>query len=133
MTTHAMPPRWQGLTTAIEEALPTFAGALAETPAFQAFQTAATTLRDDTVARCAIETYEQRQHSLRALLQLGAVSAEDQAELERLRQAYLDEPSVSCYLAAQADLVALAQAVADQLSAQIGFDFAAACGGGCCG
>jgi len=85
------------------------------------------------VARCAIETYEQRQHSLRALLQLNAVSAEDQAELEQLRQAYIDEPSVARYLAAQAELVALIQAVADQLSAQIGFDFAAACGGGCCG
>ncbi len=133
MTTHAIPPRWQGLTTAIEDALPPFAGALTETPAFQAFETAAAALRDDAVARCTIDAYEQRQHSLRALLQLGAVSAEDQAELERLRQAYLDEPSVSRYLTAQADLVALAQAVADQLSAQIGFDFAASCGGGCCG
>jgi cell fate (sporulation/competence/biofilm development) regulator YlbF (YheA/YmcA/DUF963 family) len=114
----------------IPEATRAFAAALRETVAFQTFEQASAALRDDVVARCAIDAYEQRAQSLRALLTLGAVSAEEQAELDRLRQAYEAEPTVMAYQAAQRDLVSLMQATGDRLSAQIGLDFAAACGGG---
>jgi cell fate (sporulation/competence/biofilm development) regulator YlbF (YheA/YmcA/DUF963 family) len=117
----------------VRDAARAFATALSETPAFQAFEQASATLRHDAVARCAIDAYQQRVASLRALLTLGAVSPEEQAELNRLRRAYDDEPSVVAYLAAQRELLGLMQAAGDRLSAQLGLDFAAACAGGCCG
>jgi cell fate (sporulation/competence/biofilm development) regulator YlbF (YheA/YmcA/DUF963 family) len=106
---------------------------LSETPVFQAFEQVSATLRDDVVARCAIDAYQRRAQSLRALLTLGAVSPEEKAELDRLRRAYEEEPSVIAYLAAQRELVGLMQAAGDRLSSQLGLDFAAACAGGCCG
>jgi cell fate (sporulation/competence/biofilm development) regulator YlbF (YheA/YmcA/DUF963 family) len=121
------------LGTEVRDAARAFATALSETAAFQAFEQASAALRDDVVARCAIDAYQARAQSLRALLTLGAVSTEEQAELNRLRRAYEEEPSVAAYLAAQRDMVSLMQAAGDRLSAQIGLDFAAACGGSCCG
>lgn len=117
----------------VPEAAQAFARALNKTAAFQAFEQASTALRDDVVARCAIDAYQARAQSLRALLTLGAVAPEEQAELDRLRQAYEHEPTVIAYQAAQRDLVSLIQATGDRLSAQIGLDFAAACGSGCGG
>ncbi|HMQ35291.1 MAG TPA: YlbF family regulator [Chloroflexaceae bacterium] len=118
----------------VRDAARSFATALSETPVFQAFEQASATLRDDVVARCAIDAYQARAQSLRALLTLGAVSPEEQAELNRLRRGYEEEPSVVAYLAAQRELVSLMQAAADRLSAQLGLDFAAACACGCgCG
>jgi cell fate (sporulation/competence/biofilm development) regulator YlbF (YheA/YmcA/DUF963 family) len=122
------------LGTEVHAATRAFVAALRETVAFQSFEQASAALRDDVVARCAIDVYEQRAQSLRALLTLGAVSAEEQAELDRLRQAYEAEPTVIAYQAAQRELISLFQATGDRLSAQIGLDFAAACaGGGGCG
>lgn len=121
-------------TTDIHAATHAFAVALRETTVFQRFEQTATDLRDDVVARCAIDAYQQRTQSLRALLTLGAVSADEQAELDRLRRAYEEEPSVIAYMAAQRDLISLCQATGDRLSAQLGLDFAGTCGGGCgCG
>ena len=117
----------------VHDAARAFPTALSETPAFQAFEQAATALREDVVARCAIEAYQARVESLRALLTLGAVSAEEQTELDRLRRAYEEEPSVVAYLGAQRELVSLMQAAGDRLSEQLGLDFAAACGGCGCG
>lgn len=94
---------------------------------------AAAALQNDPVARCAIEAYQQREQSLRALRMLGAVSPAELQELERLRRAYVAEPSVVAYVAAQETLTHLAQASADRLTQQIGLDLIAACGGSCCG
>jgi hypothetical protein len=66
------------------------------------------------------------------MLMLNAVSAEDQAEIERLRQAFLSEATVVAHFQAQEDLMALCQASADLLSERIGLSFTAACGPGCC-
>jgi cell fate (sporulation/competence/biofilm development) regulator YlbF (YheA/YmcA/DUF963 family) len=117
----------------VQQAARAFAIALSETREFQAFEEAATALQNDTVARCAIEAYQQREQSLRALHMLGAVSPMELQELERLRQAYVEEPSVVAYVAAQEALTHLAQAGADRLTQQIGLDLVAACGGSCCG
>jgi cell fate (sporulation/competence/biofilm development) regulator YlbF (YheA/YmcA/DUF963 family) len=117
----------------MRDAAQAFAVTLRDTPVFQAFEQTAATLRDDVVARCAIDAYQQRVASLRALLTLGAVSAEEQMELDRLRRAYEEEPSVVAYLAAQRELVSLMQSAGDRLSEQLGLDFAAACGGCGCG
>ena len=118
---------------AVHQAARAFAVALSETPEFQAFEDAAAALQNDPVARCAIEAYQQREQSLRALHMLGAVSPMELQELERLRRAYVEEPSVVAYVAAQEALTHLAQAGADRLTQQIGLDLVAACGGSCCG
>jgi cell fate (sporulation/competence/biofilm development) regulator YlbF (YheA/YmcA/DUF963 family) len=76
--------------------------------------------------------YQAKQQSLQMMLMLNAVSAEEGAELERLRQAFLAAPAVAAYLQAQEDLTAISQAAADLLSQHIGLSFAAACGPGCC-
>lgn len=109
-----------------------FAQALAESAEFQAFEQAADRLRQDKAAQRAIEAYQTKQMSLQAMLMLNAVSAEDQAELERLRQAFLSHPTVAAYLQAQENLTAVCQAAADVLSQRIGLSFTAACGPGCC-
>jgi cell fate (sporulation/competence/biofilm development) regulator YlbF (YheA/YmcA/DUF963 family) len=118
------------LGTEVHAAAQAFAAALRETAAFQLFEQASTALREDVVARCAIDAYQQRAQSLRALLTLGAVSAEERAELDRLRRAYEAEPAVIAYQAAQRELISLFQATGERLSTQIGLDFAAACGSG---
>jgi cell fate (sporulation/competence/biofilm development) regulator YlbF (YheA/YmcA/DUF963 family) len=109
-----------------------FAAALASTVAFQALEKAAATLHENSDARQAMLAYQEKQRSLQGLLMLGALSAEEQSELEQLRRAYLDQPAVAAYLRAEADLRTLCQQAGAALSATIDFDFAAACGGGCC-
>lgn len=109
-----------------------FAAALAETPEFRAFEAASEQLRQDEVARGAIEAYQAKQKALQALLMLGAVSAEEQAELERLRATFLSQASVQAYGQAETDLRQLCRAAADLISQHIGPDFASACSSGCC-
>jgi len=109
-----------------------FAGALAETPQFQAFEEAAERLRRDEAAQRAMQAYQARQQSLQMMLMLNAASAEEGAELKRLQQAFLAAPAVAAYLQAQEDLTAICRAAADLLSQHTGLSFAAACGPGCC-
>jgi cell fate (sporulation/competence/biofilm development) regulator YlbF (YheA/YmcA/DUF963 family) len=109
-----------------------FAAALADTTQYKAFEAADERLRHDEAAQQAMEAFQSKQNSLQALLMLNAVSPEEQAELERLRDAFLAEASVVAYLQAEADLRALCQATADALSQDVGLNFAAACASGCC-
>lgn len=109
-----------------------FAAVLVETPQFKAFEQASKALRNDKNAQRAMEAYQTKQMSLQALLMLNAVSAEEQAELESLRQTFINEPTVSAYFQAQSDLTVVCQAAADLLSKHLGLSFAAACGPGCC-
>jgi cell fate (sporulation/competence/biofilm development) regulator YlbF (YheA/YmcA/DUF963 family) len=120
------------LPSVVLQAARDFAGALAETPQFQAFEEAAERLRRDEAAQRTMGAYQAKQQSLRMMLMLNAVSAEEGAELERLQQAFLAAPAVAAYLQAQEDLTAISQAAADLLSRHIGLSFAAACGPGCC-
>lgn len=116
----------------VRQAARDFAAALASTAEFQALEEAAATLQDDATARQAMLAYQEKQRSLQGLLLLGALSTEEQNELEQLRQVYLDQPAVDAYLRAETNLRALCQQAGTALSATIDFDFAAACGGGCC-
>lgn len=110
-----------------------FAVALAETPQFKAFERAYDALSHDAVAREAITAYQAKVESLRVLLMLNAVSEAERAELEELRQTYLQRASVQAYFAAEADLTALCQHAAGMISTAIGLDYAAVCGAACCG
>jgi cell fate (sporulation/competence/biofilm development) regulator YlbF (YheA/YmcA/DUF963 family) len=109
-----------------------FAVALAETPQFKTFEAATDRLNNDLIAQRAMEAYQTKQESLQTMLMLNAVSAEERADLEQLRMAFMNQPSVVMYFQAQADLMAICQASADWLSEAIGLNFAAACGSGCC-
>ena len=122
----------EGTEAEVRVAARAFAQALAESAEFQAYEQASDRLRQDKTAQRAIGAYQTKQQSLQAMLMLNAVSAKDQAELERLQQAFLSHPTVAAYLQAQEDLTAVCQAAADVLSQRIGLSFTAACGPGCC-
>ncbi len=63
---------------------------------------------------------------------LNAASAEEKAEIERLYQAFVQQPSVAAYFQAQAELQSLCQAAGDLISQHIGLSISAACSSGCC-
>ncbi len=117
----------------VKQAARDFASALSETPQFQVFEQAAGVFQKDETAQRAMQAFESKQQSLRALLMLNAAPAEEQQELESLRQAFFSQPSVVAYLAAQNDLMALSRACADLLSQATGLNYAASCGSCCCG
>jgi cell fate (sporulation/competence/biofilm development) regulator YlbF (YheA/YmcA/DUF963 family) len=117
----------------VKQAARDFAAVLSETQQFKAFEQAAEVFQQDEVAQRAMQAYESKQQSLRALLMLNVVPAEEQKELEQLRQNFISQPSVVAYLQAQNDLMALSQACADLLSQATGLNYAASCGSSCCG
>ena len=110
-----------------------FSEALSETTQYQAWEQAAWSLRQDQAAQSLAEKLQARQRELDPLLMLGAASAEQRAELERLRSAYLVLPTVVACVQAEADLRALCQAANMVLSQAAGLDFAVNCASGCCG
>ncbi len=109
-----------------------FAVVLAETPQFKAYEEAAERLNHDPVAQRAIDAYQAKREALQAMLMLNAVNDADQAELQRLQNVFSSAPAVMAYAQAQADLMAICQAIADGLSEAIGLNYAAACSSGCC-
>lgn len=110
-----------------------FAAALAETPQFKLFEQTAERFRQDQVAQQAMGAYREKQMEWRALMMLNALSAEQAAELESLKSAFVDRPVVQEYFKAQTELATLCQALGDTLSESIGLNYATACGVSCCG
>jgi cell fate (sporulation/competence/biofilm development) regulator YlbF (YheA/YmcA/DUF963 family) len=110
-----------------------FAAVLAETPQFQSFEQAAERFRQDQTAQQAMEAYREKQIDLRPLLMLNALSAEQTAELECLKNVFVNQPVVHEYFKSQTALATLCQALGDTLSESIGLNYAAACGVSCCG
>jgi cell fate (sporulation/competence/biofilm development) regulator YlbF (YheA/YmcA/DUF963 family) len=110
-----------------------FAATLVETPQYQAFEQAAERFRQDQAAQQAMEAYRQKQMEYRPLLMLNALSDEQAAELESLKNVFADQPIVQEYSKAQTELVTLCQKLGDALSESIGLNYAAACGVSCCG
>ena len=80
-----------------------------------------------------MEAYQQKQMDWRPLLMLNALSAEQTAELESLKNTFVNQPVVQEYSKAQTELASLCQALGDALSEAIGLNYAAACGVSCCG
>jgi len=111
-----------------------FTEVFAEASQFQAFEQALFNFRQDAEAQSAIQDFQKKQASLKALLMLNAVSAEDRQELQTLVDRVTQPPSVIAYNQAQGALVAVSQELGDLLSKAIGLDYASACRtGGCCG
>lgn len=117
----------------VERAARRFAAALAETPAFQAFEEASVRFREDERAQEAYGAYQAQQRTLQPLVMLGAASDEQRTDLERLHEAFMAESSVAELLEAQASLTALCRAIDGLLSERVGLRFAATCSPGCCG
>lgn len=120
------------LTEQVQAAVKTFAEALAEMPEFQQFEEAAMAYRKDFDALQSVRLFQEKQRSLQMLQQLDLLKDDELAELKRMRQAMMDQPSVRAYVEAQDALMLLCQAATQELSQIIDLDFARACAPGCC-
>ncbi len=107
--------------------------ALHESAAYAALVRADRELEADEDAQAAIAAFERRQDELRVEITFRTLTAEHQADLERLQTAMLETPAVARYVAAQASLADLCRQAAALVTAEIGIDFAANCGSKCCG
>ena len=118
----------------VMQAAKQFAETFGNTPQYREFEQAYFNFRKDTEAQSAIQEFQKKQASLKALLMLNAVSEEDRQELQRLQERFVQQPSVLRYTKAQEELVAISQEIGDLLSNAIGLDYGASCKtGGCCG
>ncbi len=129
---------WNNLEVASKEvvmqAARQFAETFGESPQFQAFEKAYNNYRQDAGAQNALQEFQKKQASLKALLMLNSVSDQDRQELQRLQERFYQQPSVMRYTAAQEALVAISQEIGDTLSNATGLDYASSCRtGGCCG
>lgn len=117
----------------VRQAAQDFAQTLGASPAYQAFAQADDRLIQDMAAQSAFQAYQAKTQSLRAMQMLNAISPEEQAEWERLRDELLAQPTMIAYNRAQAELMAMCQEIGDRISPQIGLDYASACStSGCC-
>jgi cell fate (sporulation/competence/biofilm development) regulator YlbF (YheA/YmcA/DUF963 family) len=112
------------VTAEARQAARDFATALTRTPEFKAFESASDRMQQDPAAQRARAAYQRKQPAGPA----PTATPEDQAELDRLYRAFLDEPSVVAVLEAQTELQALCREAAERLSARIGLSYAAVCG-----
>lgn len=118
----------------VMQAAKLFAETLGNTPQYREFEQSYFNFRKDTEAQSAIQEFQKKQASLKALLMLNAVSEEDRQELRRLQERFVHQPSVLRYTKSQEELVAISQEIGDQLSKAIGLDYGSSCRtGGCCG
>jgi len=117
----------------VKRAAHEFASALAATAEFRAFETASETFEHDAQAQEAYHAFQSKQQGISIMKKLNAVTPEEQAEFERLRQAFQSQPSVAAYFEAQANLIAVCQAAGDVLSNATGLNFGkSASSSGCC-
>ena len=120
--------------SAVMQSAKQFAETLGNTLQYHEFEQAYFNFRKDTEAQSAIQKFQKKQASLKALLMLNAVSDEDRQELQRLQERFAQQSSVLRYTKAQEELVAISQEIGDLLSKTIGLDYSASCKtGGCCG
>ncbi len=132
MTNPALTDLERALSPAVRRAAQNFATALSETPEYKKFEEMAQTFLHDQGAQQTIAAFKARQQALKAMIMLNAVSDAERAELERLRQAVLANPTYAAYRQAQDDLIALCRAADGLLTSSIGLSLSAACSTGCC-
>ena len=117
----------------VKQAARNFASILAETSQFKFFEQAAERFRQDQAAQQAMKAYKEKQMAWPALIMLNALSPEQRAELESLKNAFMNQLVVEEYFKAQSELATLCQTLGDALSESIGLNYATACGVSCCG
>lgn len=116
----------------VRKAAREFAAVLASTPQYEAFDRAASQLRNDETAQRAIGEFMRKQQSLQVMQMLGALSQADRRELQRQQQRMAENPTVKHYFRCQEELTEICQEMAKIITETIGVDFAASCGPGCC-
>lgn len=120
--------------SAVMEAARAFAEVFSETSQYREFEKTYHIYRQDTQAQSALQNFQEKQASLKAMLMLNAVSDTERQELQRLQDAFYQQPSVIQYLKTQQALIAISQEVGDLLTNAVGLDYANSCrSGGCCG
>jgi len=120
--------------SAVMQSAKQFAEILSETPQFREFEQSYFNFRQDTEAQNAIQEFQKKQASLKALLMLNAVSDEDRQDLQRLQERFAQQTSVLRYTNAQEELIKMCQEIGDQLSKAMGLSYGDSCKiGGCCG
>lgn len=120
--------------SAVIQAARQFAETFSNSVQFRKFEKSYFNFREDAGAQSAIQEFQKKQASLKALLMLNAVSQEDRQELQRLQDRFLHQSSVQKYAEAQEELMVVCQGIGDQLSEAIGLDYGSSCRtGGCCG
>ena len=120
-------------TSVVKQSARNFASILAETSQFKSFEEAAERFRQDHAAQQAMKAFQEKQRDWRALIMLNALSPDQQAELDTLKNAFVSRPVVEEYFKSQSDLATLCQTLGDALSKSLGLNYAAACGVSCCG
>ncbi len=120
------------LSPAVRRAAQNFATALSETPQFKKFEEMTQTFLHDQGTQQAIAAFKAKQQALKAMLMLNAVSDAERAELDRLCQVVLTNPTYAAYRQAQDELIALCRATDSLLTSSIGLSLSAACSTGCC-
>ena len=101
--------------SAVMQSAKQFAEILSETPQFREFEQSYFNFRQDTEAQNAIQEFQKKQASLKALLMLNAVSDEDRQDLQRLQERFAQQPSVLRYTNAQEELIKMCLVSVDQL------------------
>jgi len=118
----------------IMQAARQFAEAFSELAEYQSFERAFQAFRNDSAAQKALEDFQKKQASLKALIMLNSLSDEERQELLHLQDLFYSKPTVMSYLQAQRELVAISQSLGDLISTEIGLDYGTSCRtGGCCG
>jgi len=118
----------------IMQAARQFAEAFSELAEYQSFERAFQAYRNDSAAQKALEDFQKKQASLKALIMLNSLSDEERQELQCLQDLFYSKPTVMSYLKAQRELVAISQSLGDLISTEIGLDYGTSCRtGGCCG
>jgi cell fate (sporulation/competence/biofilm development) regulator YlbF (YheA/YmcA/DUF963 family) len=133
IATTSSPTTDLAMTSEVRAAANAFAAALADTPEFRAFEERYSVFKHDRAAQDTTRLFQEKQHSLQTMQQLGMLEQAELDELNRLRDAMVNQPSVHAYMDAQNELMLICQAAAQELNASIEFDFTGACTAGCCG
>lgn len=111
----------------VNAALREFVDAIEDSKEYQTFVDARERLDDDQEAQQLLRTYQQKQ----ARLQRGGFDEETMAELRDLQQEMDDDETISAYMEAEEEFIALLERTNDVISERIGEEFARSMGG-CC-
>ncbi|AUX08078.1 hypothetical protein AArcSl_0425 [Halalkaliarchaeum desulfuricum] len=105
-----------------------FVEAIRDSKQYRRFVDARERLDDDEGAQQLLRRFQQKQMQL----QRGGHDPEVMAELRDIQQEMNDDETISEYMQAEEELIALLDRTNDVISDRIGEEFARSMGGGCC-
>ena len=113
---------------AVEEQLRTFMRTLTDSETYQEFVEASEALEQDSEASALLQEFQQKQRQM----QQGGFDQSLMSELQDLKSEMDETDTIQRHREAQEALVELLQETNDEISEQIGQQFAQSTGGGCC-